>query len=58
MNVIVEEGLYNSDYINDHTLGFEDLKKELKSYTPEKMEKISGIKPSIIRESCKTICQY
>jgi len=49
MNVIVEEGLYNSDYINDHTLGFEDLKKELKSYTPEKMEKISGIKSSIIK---------
>ena len=43
MNVIVEEGLYNSDYIDDHTLGFEDLKKELKAYTPEKMEKISGI---------------
>ena len=49
MNVIVEEGLYNSDYINDHTLGFKDLKKELKSYTPEKMEKISGIESSIIK---------
>ena len=49
MNVIVEEGLYNSDYIDDHTLGFEDLKKELKSYTPEKMEKISGIDSSIIK---------
>ena len=49
MNVIIEEGLYNSEYIDDHTLGFEDLKKELKSYTPEKMEKISGIESSIIR---------
>ena len=50
MNVIVEEGLYNSEYINDHTIGFEELKKELKPYTPEKMEKISGIKPSLIKE--------
>ena len=49
MNVIVEEGLYNSEYIDDHTLGFEELKKELKSYTPEKMEKISGIDSSIIK---------
>ena len=50
MNVIVEEKLYNSEYIDDHTLGFEDLKNELKLYSPEKMEKISGIKPSMIRE--------
>ena len=49
MNVIIEEGLYNSDYIDDHTLGFEDLKKELKPYTPEKMEKISGIDSSTIK---------
>ena len=49
MNVIVEEGLYNSEYIDDHTLGFEELKKELKSYTPEKMESISGIDSSIIK---------
>ena len=48
MNVIVEEGLYNSAYINDHTLGFEDLKRELKSYTPEKMDKITGLEPSVI----------
>ena len=49
MNVIVEEELYNSEYIDDHTLGFEELKKELKSYTPEKMESISGIDASIIK---------
>ena len=49
MNVIVEEGLYNSDYIDDHTLGFEDLKRELKPYTPEKMEKISGIDSETIK---------
>ena len=50
MNVIVEEGLYNSEYINDHTIGFEELKKELKPYTPEKMEERTGIKPEKIRE--------
>jgi formate dehydrogenase major subunit len=50
MNVIIEEDLYNSDYINDHTRGFDDLKNELKFYTPEKMEKISGIEPAIIRK--------
>ncbi len=50
MNVIVEEGLYNSDYINEHTFGFEDLKKELKLFTPEKMEKICGIDSETIKQ--------
>ena len=50
MHVIVEEKLYNSEYIKDHTLGFEDLTEHLKSYQPEKMEKISGIKASVVRE--------
>ena len=50
MHVIVEEKLYNTEYIKDHTLGFEELKEHLKSFQPEKMEKISGINPSIIKE--------
>ena len=48
--VIVDEKLYNKEYIREHTLGFEDLKNQLSSYQPEKMEKISGIKSDLIRE--------
>ena len=48
--VIVDEKLYNNEYIREHTLGFEDLKNQLSSYQPEKMEKISGIKSDLIRE--------
>ena len=36
MNVIIEENLFNKDYIKHHTLGFEQLKKHLKSFSPEK----------------------
>ena len=50
MHVIIEERLYNSEYIKEHTLGFEDLKQQLKPYEPERMEKISGINPLVIRE--------
>jgi len=50
MNVIVEENLFNKDYIKHHTSGFEQLKEHLKSFSPEKMEKISGINSQIIRE--------
>jgi formate dehydrogenase major subunit len=54
MHVIVEEKLYNTEYIKDHTLGFEELKEHLKFFQPEKMEKISGINPSIIKEVART----
>ena len=50
MHVIVEEKLYNTEYIKDHTLGFDELKLHLQSFQPEKMEKICGINPSLIKE--------
>ena len=50
MNVIIEEELFNNDYIKHHTLGFENLKNHLRDFSPEKMKKISGIESKIIRE--------
>ncbi len=43
MNVIINEGLYAKDYVAERTEGFEELKKVVSAYTPEKAEKISGI---------------
>ena len=50
LHVIIDEKLYNKEYIKEHTMGFEDLKNQLNSFQPEKMEKISGIKSDLIRE--------
>lgn len=50
MNVIVEEKLFNSDYIKEHTAGFDELKEHLRNFSPEKMESRTGIKPDTIRE--------
>ena len=49
MHVIVEEGLYDRQYIQAHTDGFERLKTHLKKFTPEDMEKICGIGSEEIR---------
>ena len=57
LNVIVEEKLYNDEYIKDHTLGFDELKKDLLSFTPEKMQKITGIEPSMIKQVARTFAQ-
>jgi len=43
MNVIIAEGLYAKEYVAERTEGFEELKKVVATYTPEKVEQISGI---------------
>ena len=54
MNVIVEEELYDKQYIQAHTDGFEKLKVHLADYTPEKMSEICGIEPDVLRDVART----
>jgi formate dehydrogenase major subunit len=49
MNVIVSEELYDRQYIQAHTEGFERLKAHLSKFTPETMSAICGIAPEVIR---------
>ena len=49
-NIIVEEGLHNKEFIQATTSGFEEWKKTLKEYTPNFVEKITGVpKEEIIK---------
>lgn len=50
LNVIVNEKLYNEEFINTLTEGFEDFKASIEEYTPEKVSLISGVSPESIRE--------
>jgi len=43
MQVIISEGLLNEEFIKTRTEDFEALKKIVSAFTPEKVEKISGI---------------
>ena len=47
---IIEEELYDKEYIKTFTEGFEDLKSSIKLYSPEKMEKICKVSSKHIRE--------
>ncbi len=49
MNVIVEEGLYDTQYIQAHTEGFDQLKMHLAGFTPEKMQDVCGIDAETLR---------
>jgi len=42
-NILITEGLYNRQFVEGQTEGFEALKKEVSRYTPEVVEEITGI---------------
>src|SRR5438105_12772198 len=43
MHVIINDGLYDADYVARHTLGFEQLREKVQEYPPERVEKWTGI---------------
>lgn len=43
MNIIIEQGWQNNDFIKNRTEGFEALREKVKAYPPEKVEQITGI---------------
>ncbi|MFZ5507147.1 MAG: molybdopterin-dependent oxidoreductase, partial [Pseudomonadota bacterium] len=50
MHTIIEEGLVDEAFVNDRTSGFEELKKNVADFSPEKMAKICGIPAETLRE--------
>jgi formate dehydrogenase major subunit len=49
MHVIVEEGLYDRQYIQAQTEGFERMRSHLREFTPEAMAPICGIDADTLR---------
>ncbi len=47
---IIEEGLTDEQYIAGYTEGFEELKRRIKDFSPERMEAVCGIPAPTLRE--------
>src|SRR3954467_3147237 len=43
MHVIINENLYDVDYVAKYTLGFDELKKKVQEYPPQKVAEYTGI---------------
>ncbi len=43
MHVIASEGLEDSSYVAEHTIGFTDLKEKMREWTPERAAAVTGI---------------
>jgi formate dehydrogenase major subunit len=54
MHVIVEEGLYDQQYIDGFTENWDAEKAHLKDFSPEKMSEICGIDADVLRDVART----
>jgi anaerobic selenocysteine-containing dehydrogenase len=43
MRVIINEGLYDKEFVEKWTIGFEELKAYVQFFTPEEVERITGV---------------
>ncbi|KKK51306.1 hypothetical protein LCGC14_3116270, partial [marine sediment metagenome] len=54
MNVIISEDLHDKAFIAQRCENFEAVEKTVESYTPEKVEKITGVSADGLREAART----
>src|ERR1051326_7388079 len=50
MHVIINENLFDADYVSKHTHGFEQLREKVQAYPPEKVAGWTGISAKDIRK--------
>ena len=50
-NVIINEDLYDKKFIDNNSVGFEEFKKLVQDYPPDKAEKITGVPAAKIRDA-------
>ena len=52
-NVLINEGLYDKDYVAKYSEGFEEYKAMVAKYTPEYTASITGLDPQLVREAMR-----
>ena len=57
LNVILSRGWLNKTFVDERTEGFEALADSVKSFTPEAVEKITGVPASDIVEAARVYAQ-
>lgn len=53
LNVIIDEELYDKDFVAEWTKGFDALKERLKEYPIERVATLTGCEPDAIREAAR-----
>ncbi|UCC17370.1 MAG: formate dehydrogenase subunit alpha [Dehalococcoidales bacterium] len=53
LNIIISENLYDKEFVENRTEGFEELEKTVKEYTPEKVSEITGVPTQKLQEAAR-----
>ncbi len=53
VNIIIEEGLYDKDFVEQRTEGFEEMKESAKEFSPERVEEITGIAADDLKRAAR-----
>jgi anaerobic selenocysteine-containing dehydrogenase len=48
MSVLISEGLLDQEFIENHTIGFSELKERVKEYPPERASQLTGVPEALI----------
>jgi len=54
LHVIIEEKLYDEQYIQANASGFEALKEKVKDFPPESMAEVCGVEADMLRDIART----
>jgi anaerobic selenocysteine-containing dehydrogenase len=54
LRVIINESLYDADFVNTYCLGFEKLREHVQQYTPQRVAEITSLSPEQIVQAAKT----
>ena len=57
LNVIIEEGLYDKDFVDKWTYGFDRLRHHVKAYSPEEMTEVTWIPTDLIKKATRLYVQ-
>ncbi len=55
IHVLISEDLYDKQYVESCTVGFEDIKKKAMEYPPERAAEIAGVSPDTIRDLARRL---
>jgi len=53
LNVIINEGIYDKEFVDKWCLGFEELRERVQEYSPERVEEITWVPREKIREAAR-----
>ncbi|MEA5097981.1 MAG: formate dehydrogenase subunit alpha [Burkholderiaceae bacterium] len=52
-NVLINEGLYDKEYVEKYSEGFDEYRKLVEKYTPEYAAEVTGLDPQLVRDAMR-----